>query len=109
MPSAKETRYWLILGLLILWGGVVALAWDVWQGWPPTPDVPLDVLLTQARTRVDHSPWYMLVALLYGVLLCTRVAWCVLRHDTDMDRAERMRTMAGGPVAGGSQDSGRNA
>jgi hypothetical protein len=33
MPSAKEMRYWLILGLLILWGGLVALAWDVWQGW----------------------------------------------------------------------------
>jgi len=55
MPSAKEMRCWLLLGLLILWGGVVALAWDVWQGWRLTPDVPLDMLLEAARTRVDHS------------------------------------------------------
>jgi hypothetical protein len=106
MPSAKEVQCWLILGLLILWGGVMALAWDVWQGWRLQPAVPLDVLLNQARTRVDHSLWYLLVVLPYGVLLCTRAIWWVLRQDSEL---ERMRTMAGGAVARGSQDSGRNA
>lgn len=89
IPRWTEMRCWLLLGLLILWGGVVALAWEVWQGWPPTPDVPLDVLLHQARTRVDHSLWYILVVVPYGVLLCTRAIWWVLRQETDTARLDR--------------------
>lgn len=95
IPSRTEMRCWLLLGLLILWGGVVALAWDVWQGWPPTPDVPLDVLLHHARTRVDHSRWYILVMVPYGALVCTRAIWWVLRQDTELERLER-RTRVGG-------------
>jgi hypothetical protein len=82
-------RCWLILGLVLLWGGVVVLAWDVWQGWHLTPDVPLDVLINQARTRMDHSLWFVLVVVPYGVLLVTRALWWVLRHDTDPDLLDR--------------------
>ena len=88
-PSRTEMRCWLLLGLLLLWGGALALGWDVWQGWHRTPDASLAVLVHQARTRVDHSLWFLLVGMPYSLLLCTRMLWCVLRHDPDKDLLER--------------------
>jgi hypothetical protein len=89
IPSRTEMRLWLLLGLLLMWGGALALGWDVWQGWHRTPDASLDVLLHQARTRVDHSFWFQLVGIPYGLLMCTRALWWVLRHDTAKDLLDR--------------------
>jgi hypothetical protein len=76
MPSAKEMRYWIMLGLVLFWA---TLAWTLSDHLTGAPgDSPQESLRQLARTtgRLD---WGRLVGMGFGALMLTRMAYCVLR------------------------------
>ena len=80
MPSRTEMRCWLLLALALAWGGVIWVLWD-WLHWTPEPST--EATMHPLQTSVVRTTWGTLVGMVFGVLACTRFAWCLLRQDRE--------------------------
>jgi hypothetical protein len=81
MPSAKEMRYWIVLGVLLLWA---TLAWTLYDQltWAPGGSPPETLRPLQGTT--GRLGWSSLVGMGFGSLMLTRRAYCALRpHRRD--------------------------
>jgi hypothetical protein len=84
MPSAKEMRCWIVLGLLLFWA---SLAWTLYNQLMGGPGSSPQATLHQFQRTTGHLDWSRLVGLGYGAVLLTRMAYCVLRVLRDNGRA----------------------
>lgn len=83
MPSAKEMRCWIVLGLLLFWATLIWTLYDQLRGGPGSS--PQETLHQLQRTTVLLD-WSRLVGMGYGAPLLTRMAYCVLRELRDSGR-----------------------
>jgi hypothetical protein len=84
MPSAKEMRCWIILGLLLFWAN---LAWMFYDQLTWVPGGSPQETLRQVQCTTLRLDWSRLVGLGYGALMLTRMAYCVLRVHRHSERA----------------------
>jgi hypothetical protein len=76
MPSAKEMRCWLVLGLVLLWA---TFAWTLYDQlmWG-SGNSPQETLRQLQRTT-GQLGWVSMVGMGFGALMVTRFAYCILR------------------------------
>jgi hypothetical protein len=76
MLSAKEMRYWVIVGLGLLWA---TIAWTLYEYLTGVPGGSPQESLSQLARATGHLDWSRLVGLGFGALLLTRIAYGTLR------------------------------
>jgi hypothetical protein len=83
MPNRREIRYWTIAALALMWMGFLWIVWE-WLHAASAPSATVAESVAQSREAqrsVEHTFWVMLGTNVFGLLACTRFAWCWLRQD----------------------------